>query len=358
MFLPLGFSLSDYSDIEMYVEDISPDVIYPGDNVNIFVRVLNDGTSPIAIEDISLKLPRGMEFVSQEPLNINKNLCGKCSLQVRYRIKISPLVNPGIHTIEFYVKTKDYTIKYPYTLYIEGTEDIFITILSSKGKINSNGKIILNITNIGEVDLEDIKIYLNSNLVLLDKDGFIYIKELKRKKNKILKIPLKITKDASEGINLINLTVAFKGNSKHIRSYTIPIEVYPNPEIYVSSISLSDKPYVNKKVKLILRVENGGYGKVKNLSVYIDGNIEYVQNKFYLGSLDSEEDSSAIFIITPKEENSLITYTIYYKVNDTIKSLQGNFEFKSENNFNYLPIGIVLLILAFLGYMYKSRIMK
>ncbi len=349
----------EYTDLRVVVEDIHPDIIYPGDTFNLYVRVINEGTKEAFIKDVNLVLPEGFKLISRTPLNISKELCGGCSSQLIYTIRAQPNVDIGQHPIEFDVITKDYTVKDTYLLHIQGEENLLIKVLGSNGKINGKGEIKLSLENIGDVDLKDIKIYLNDRYVTIENASFIYIPLLKKKTSRIINIPVVINKYASEGIYNINLTVEYKGNKITTKNFIVPINIKPNVEIYVSSITLSDTPFVNSPVELVMRIENNGYGKAKNIHVRISGDFYTTQQEYYLGELNSGEDSSATFTIYPKNKEVNLHYEITYIEGNISKSIEGTFRFNAQTKSKKQTYIISLIAIALIMYLiYRKFVNK
>ncbi|GEM_PF-6366146 len=349
----------DYGDADIIVEDIYPNIIYPGDMFDIYFRIINEGTDDITLKDVNITLPAGFEVISKDPLDVSRVLCGKCSLQMHYSLKTLPSIDVGKHTIEFNIITKDYTLKKEYLIEIQGDEDIFVSVLSAKGKINGDGEIELVLSNIGDVDLKDIKVYINDANIKIKNASFIYIPLLKKGEEKRIVIPVTLTKDVKEGKYHLNMNITYKGRKLNTNIYSISFNVLPNVELYVSSISLVERPIIGKSTDLVIRVENTGYGKAKNIRILLEGDVEMVQNEYYLGELESEEDSSAVFTITPLKRKSTLTYKIVYKEGDEEKSFEGTFTFNSfieSRTIFWIVIGIALVIVLLIVYkIYKHK---
>ncbi len=343
--------VEDTKDIDVILEDVLPKEIYAGDEITLTLRVVNKGNKDGKINNIGLLLPQYFTYISSFPsLNESFQLCGGCSKLYFVYLKAHEHTPTATYPLTFIVNEPNLELKKKYELRVVAEPYLIVESDNILIAPSQRKRVVINLTNIGEGNAYDIFIKINTNDFAFSGTNVIYIKKLDYKKSLNVSINLFANEKLEPGIYKIPLTLEFKNdvNEKKQVEYSLTAKVISIVNLSFSSITVEPSPLrIGDEGTLMIRVENSGEGTAKNIEVSVSSDLPLSYTKAYVGTLEEEEDSAAVFSFyasTPGKH--VFTITCRYEDDEGRKEITQNYELYVAYRTDYLKIILLVVIPA------------
>ncbi|MFA5382650.1 MAG: hypothetical protein WC356_05755 [Candidatus Micrarchaeia archaeon] len=259
----------------------------------------------------------------------------------------------------------------------EQKHELGLNLVPADFKSGETKEVQLTIVNNGQNTLEDIELTLEETSVFVPLSGErVNFDRLEPGEEKTKNIKLGI-KDVSPGYYLtsFDLTYISQAGEKKTDSIKKNLNIQPNIDITIF-VESSPSPMIEEgKYVLSLKVSNIGDSEIKSVWFELDNTEDIhllnVQNKQFIGSLDSDDFSSVqynIYVskINETEKIEEVPIKVFFKdsfnnnqvleenVSIKIYSKQASQKFQEQES-NGLIIPIVILVLLGVGYWYWKK---
>lgn len=247
---------------------------------------------------------------------------------------------------------------------------IVSSVSYSPSSPGSESELRLTLDNEFDNDLEDISFSLDISKVPFTITGSseFSIDELNSGDDEILVFRLKSSNDAKPGDYSIPYNIEFNENvnstsTEHrSKSGSVGVSVTATPDLTFSASI--DKPVVEEKAKISLKIVNKGFADAKFLSVTIlpEGFTLLSDDNVYIGTVSSDDFETANFDVLFKKENPTLLANIEYKNFEnkkitqtitlplTVYSREKGLELgivSKDNTLLYVSIILIILIIWF-----------
>ncbi len=132
----------------------------------------------------------------------------------------------------------------------------------------------------------------------------IHIEEMSSGETERIEISFVSKKDLSTGLYSIPITLKYKGLDGQAKEQTeiVPVEVKGLAKLNIASLKIEPQnPKKGDEITIELRVENVGDDDAENTKLVLDSELEGFKT-VYLGELEKDDDSPAIFSLKTIEE--------------------------------------------------------
>lgn len=356
-----------HPDLELLLEEVTPEPVEPGQDVTVKIRIINEGGD--AAEDVSVKLNTEEAFylktTSDDPKK-TKNLCVGCSMDNTYYLSVDSDAKSGMHPLTFRISTSDINITPKETVDIKvvGKPDI---LLETKGmdKNVTSGDIFdikFNVKNIGTGVARDVKIIPDSDKIFMPGSNVHLIDELGPEKNKEFTSEFIIKESLIPDTYSFPISMKYtdeEGNS-YTKSSNIGINVLDKAEIGIQSIKTNPTtPTLSDEIQLEGILENTGKGEANKVKIeLVYGNKEY---KSFIGQLEADDDSPFFFNVKPEHAGTntaklKISYHDDFGSHEIETTLENEVQ-KPKNNVLIILVilGVVGIIIGYFFYRKKAK---
>ena len=320
----IAFTLILVSSVLASVLDISleqdPYPVKAGENLELTFSIENTGTENLTnvVFDLDVNDPLTLKSNSERTIDIN---AGETKT-IKYDLFVESDANDGEETItlNYEIDGNDYDKDFD-VLIAPGQVYLQIDSVSSNpgnAAPGSNITININLRNTANSEVKDIVLALDlTNMpfapesVTEERIGNIGDRGQAQVAFNLIALP-----SAEIGIYKIPLQISYSDSygNEYTRQDLISVEIFESPD--VDLILNKNNLVIGMPSNISIDILNKGLGKVNFVEVSILPSSDYdilENNYLYLGSIESDDYSSAEFKITPKKENITILYNIEYR---------------------------------------------
>ncbi len=357
LILPIAFSSAEVSVSSL---SVSRQSISSGESGAISFVITNTGDKSLSEVEVTLSssLTLGTTVFTFNDLDIGESRAITTSYSAPSDMKSGSY--PINIDIRYDVSDEEFHNQASVVVNVAGSKYLVVSNYTTQLLVDGTTRFVINLKNEGDDDLNDLLITLSLP------DGFIpingsqfYIDSLNVGESVSFSTDVFVDKSIDPNPYQIVVSKVADGYSG---SDVLNVYAYGIPELSISGINLDPKVPIQEEMESIsVQIENVGSGDAYNVvaQLYIDGGSKGRKLE-YLGSLERDDLTSAIFDITvPKTETLngtiVISYTdnngrVYQERQDISFDVVGS---NSTNPFMYVVGGIVVVALIY--YFAKRR---
>ncbi len=364
-------------DIDSTVQ--KPATIYPGDQINLAVTIINNGRY-IDARDINLELslPEGFS-----PIDIEKSLeviKPKEKETVVFRFISSKNVASGTYNLSLkltYKNKEDVVSETKYlSVVISDLYKISLSNLRVSNYFPHIGEIITvtaDVKNTGSLEARNVSVDF-SMVDSSDFSGFIVLSDthqelgnLSAGASKTVAFKLKASDNAKPGVYTFSLEAECLDCSES-QEQKFSIHLYGKPDLIISGIDYAisgrdDKKIVQgDKISISVQLDNLGKEDAKSVVVYLETDDSLIGSKrSYVGEIESDDSGSAIFDLIVSENAPVgyhevkikITYLDELQREQTLQHSYKLYVFKAPEPSPYLHYVFIIIILILVYFILK-----
>ncbi|MCD6478587.1 MAG: hypothetical protein J7L44_01740 [Candidatus Diapherotrites archaeon] len=373
--MPVAVALSDIYyllDIDSTVQ--KPSTIYPGDQINLAVTLINKGQS-VDAEDINLELslPEGFS-----PIDVSKSLDvigAKEKETVVFRFVSSKDITSGTYNLSLKMRYKNKEQVVSETKYLSIViSDLFRISLSNLRvsdyfpHIGDTITVTADVANTGSLEARNVSVELSmvgsedfSNFIVLS-DTFKELGNIEPGLSKEVKFVFKASDSAVPGVYSFSLK-ANCTDCTDTQEQKFSIHLYGRPELIISGVDYAvsgrdDKKIVQgSKISLSVQLDNLGKEDAKRVIVSLATDDSFIGSKSsYVGEIESDDSGSAIFDLIVSENAPVGYHNVEINISylDELQREQNitqNYKlyiFKAPEPSPYLHYVFIIIILILL----------
>jgi hypothetical protein len=364
---PLASS-SSVNGIVVTTLETTPQLVEPGNDVTVKVRIINEGVQ--TIDDFAVKLDVNYPFhLKSESNNFNqkRTLGVGSSIDNTYYLIVDPDAKSGIYQLEFDIHVDDVILKPSNNnVYIKvvGKPDLILkTNINSTLSPGDTFPLQIEVQNVGTGIAKNIKIIPRSDEILMLGSNLEVIKNVQPGDNSSIERNF-IVKDSLDPDAYkfpIDLEYLDEQGNNYLDSYYVGINVLNKAEIGIQNIKIEPSQITPlDEIHIEGMVENTGEGDAKNVIVELISEDE--SHKSFIGQLKSDDDAPFYFDMSPesagsKKFNISITYNDDFGPHEIDNTIE--IEVNRPKTNIALVLGLFALIAAFIvyyfGYMKKKE---
>lgn len=337
--------------LEIQVVAQTPNVISPGDDITLQIRVENKGGSAANQVNVSLDLPGGIEL-RRDDLSAVQDLCGGCVKEYTFYLRADAETSSGQYPIKINAQTSQGKYSKEAFLTFVGGANIILKEYTLNEVIDTNQPFTteLTLTNVGTGKAQTVKITSSSeNLILLDRSAII-IPEIGVKSDAKVTARFSLSEKVTPDTHKFPLLIEFKNENGEAITQTIHMGI---PVANKANLNIQNAQTTPKSIKqgddieLLLRVENVGNGDAENVKVQFETVLDG-STTAYVGKLNSDEDAPAIIYLRANKIGKINSNITLSYTDDT-----GNHVTKEEFILTIKPnfLFLFVILLPILGVM-------
>ena len=296
---------------------IQPEILTPGELGTVTVTIKNTAVNASAdITDIHLFAPRfEHDHKSFEHVGM---LGGGSSTSITFAFTVPEkevIYFPEIHIVYHSEGSlaRD-TLRYPFPVRVNERASLKEASLEVEKDIPEEIRpgdeftLSLKLTNKGETAAHDIFVEIGEVQSIYSNDpNNYYIERIDPEKSREIQLHFKSSKDTPTGTITIPIKITYEGLSSEVKkqSEIAGIEVIGIAELSISNIK-TDPLNVKQgeDFTLLVRIENAGDGDAKSVKATITGLPFSGVKEAFLGKIEPDDDSPAVFTLIPDESGS------------------------------------------------------
>ncbi|ABR56913.1 COG1361 S-layer family protein [Methanococcus aeolicus] len=363
-------------------DETYPQIIHPGDTVDIWFKITNDDDDNVKDVKITVSPNYPFELKQVNPIEGTaeiSHLNGGESDNAYFKFHINDNTQSGTYRINVNLMATKYKKEDGEIVesQINFTKIYYINIYSvAKFELNSNKD------TISSPDANDIQLYIknkgngNAKAVVVNFRGSdnvnivgpttFYLNSINSKINKVISTQLYVTPKAEDKVYPITASISWVGEDGAPYNSTIPINIkviktIPNNTVllYVDSYK-----YNPQGSEITIGVANRGATTVKHCILKIDG-IKELNNNYikYIGDLEEDDYDTVTFDVNVHPNESIpITVELRYFDNynneyiiSKTHAVTFEEELKEQSEVYYAIIIILLVTILLAYYLYKRN---
>jgi len=368
--------------------ETSPNIIYPGDDVDIWLKITNNNydkevkdvkititphypfeikqVNPIKGEATISHLNTGESDTTYFKLHVNEDTPSS-NYEIDVKVSYDEVENKGGEDITTH---HEWTKIYHLPVYGIAKFELKTDENSSSIKPSETGALKITLKNKGTGVAKYLTVELSGseNVNIVGPTTF-YLKSMKSNENQSILTKIYATTKVEDGIYPITAKISWIGEDGHEYSSVMPINIKVVKPIYPNSVFLylDSYSYGNTGSEVTIGVANRGLTTIRHCVLKINGPHELNNNYIkYIGDLDEDDYDTVTYEIegtlnkTIPVKVQLTYFDDYhneYVVSKTFNiTFNGKFDEKStmSSYLYYILIGIAILLLI-IYYRYKRR---
>lgn len=327
---------SDSTDI-YYLLDIDstvqkPSTIYPGDQINLAVTLVNNGRYNDARDiNLELSLPEGFSPIDVEKfLDIIKP---QEKETVVFRFISSSSITSGTYNLSLKLtyKNKGYVVSETKYLSIVISDLYRISLSNIRVSnyfphIGETVTVTADVKNTGSLEARNVSVDF-SMVGASDFDDFIVLSDtyqelgnLSPRDSKTVVLKFRPSSDATPGVYTFSLTANCL-DCESTQEQKFSIHLYGKPELIISGIDYAisgrdDKKIVQgDKISISVQLDNLGKEDAKSVVVYLETDDSLIGSKrSYVGEVEADDSGSAIFDLIISENAPVGYHNLKIKI--------------------------------------------
>ncbi|ABE51842.1 COG1361 S-layer family protein [Methanococcoides burtonii] len=365
--IPLASS-SSVNGIVVTTLETTPQLVEPGNDVTVKIRISNEGVQ--TIDDFVVKLDANYPFyLKSESNNFNqkRTLSVGSSIDNTYYLIVDTDAKSGIYQLEFEIHVDDVILKpSDNNVYIKVVGKPDLTLKTNINSTLSPGETFplqIEVQNVGTGIAKNIKIIPRSDDILMLGSNLKVIKNVEPNDNSSIECNF-IVKDSLDPDSYkfpIDLEYLDEQGNYYSDSYYVGINVLNKADIGIQNIKIEPSQITPlDEIHIQGMVENTGKGDAKNVIVELISEDE--NHKSFIGQLKSDDDAPFYFDLSPesagsKEFNINITYNDDFgphRIDNTIEIEVNRPKTNIALILGFLAL-IAVSIVYYFGYMKKKE---
>ncbi len=365
--------------------ETSPNIIHPGDDVDIWLKITNDNYDK-EVKDIKITITPHYPFEIKQ-INPTKGTATISHLNIGesdtayFKLHVDEDAPSRYYRIDVHVTATEYEKEDGKTIehYINFTKIYYIPVWGiakfelktdeNSSTINPSETNVLKITmknkGTGVAKYLTVELSGSENVNIVGPATF-YLKSIKPEENKQILTKIYAKTKVNDGVYPITAKISWIGEDGEEYSSTIPINIKVIKPIYSSQafLYLDSYNYDTKGSEITIGVANRGSTTMRHCVLKISGVNELNNNYIkYIGDLDEDDYDTASYEIEGKPNETIpvkVQLTYFddyhneYNVSKTFNiSFNSNIDKKSY--INYYILIIILIAILIIYYIYKRK---
>lgn len=348
----------------------------PGDEVEVWIQISNDGGSPSKSGTITLIESGPFKLVEDKDFKFPP-IPGQENFLLKTKIRITKDANEGENSFKIKVQetgSSDW-IERDMSLTIQGKSGA-LSIVEAKTipeiiKPGESGILDVKVKNVGDTKLRNVDVALDLTDISLaptSSSNSKTINSLLGGQEYDFKFEVTAFPDAEVQANQLPITLSYEDEqgNEEVQTETIGFIIGTEPEllVYFEKIGLTQE---NKQGDIIIKFVNKGLSEIKLLEMRLDETKDFEllseSNIIYVGNIDEDDYESAEISIKTSENAIEVPLTVKYRdalnkeyEDDIVLPL----ELKSSNgdgkkNYAWTIIIILVIVIGVWWYFKKNK---
>ncbi|XRP96911.1 COG1361 S-layer family protein [Methanocaldococcus sp. 16A] len=353
--------LSQVSAIQVDEIQYQPNIIHPGDDVDLWIKITNnnyDNEVKNIVVEISPHYP--FELKQVNPIKGRATIShlnpGE-SDTVYFKLHVDENAPSRDYRIDVKVSydevdkengeeiTHHYEFTKPYYLPVYGIASFQLKINDTSINPGETKNIMLNIKNVGTGNAKNINIYLigNDKINILG-GSLIFIGCLKANSQYTIPIKIYAVPEIENGIYPINAKLFWIGEDGRNYNLTIPLNIRVVKKIYKNQpyIYLDDVKNKGDYVEITIGIANRGTTKIRHCVMILNANGKNYTK--YIGDLDEDDYDTSIFEINDFGEIQIKVAVNYFDDYHNSYNITRTFNIHVEKLENHESLNIIYII--------------
>lgn len=343
-------------EINIGVQDVDPVPAEPGDTVEIYISVSNDGSTEAVIDPLEVETVEGMEFIGTTSNFRNSfNLCGGCQKVGDLYLKVSEDTESGSYPVDITAKSGDVGAVEKTNLRVDGKPELVFNAKTGDIVPGKSFEMNLSIQNAGTDVASGV-------IVRPSREGFsfspseISVGNIPPGETKSIILDGEVDRNVDAGIQTIPMDVSFRDDSTDkTKSAKLPVKVLESAELAIADFDTAETVR-GQKTTVTLEIENLGPGEAERIVSWLEcEGADVGSGKSFVGKLGKDESVPVTFEVTPTQEDVSCSVKTSYTDNTRV-NIEESFNFQSTSSNSPLPIVIgVLIVLGIAGVYWRKR---
>ena len=293
---------TDYSNLKIVAEEITPEPVEPGSDVTVKVLLINDGGD--SAEGVSLKLNAKYPFfLKTESSNFEetRNLCAGCTIDNTYYLVVDANAKSGLYPLDFNIYKDDMVItpENKVNIKVVGKPDLLL----ETSKVDSNatsGKLFnvdFDLKNIGTGIARKIKFVPNSDKIIMLGSNVNFLNNIDPDNDISFSVSFMVQDNLEPDTYKFPLTVSYLdelGNS-YESEFNVGVNILNKADLDIQNIKLNPSmPTLVDDIHLEGILENIGSGEADKVVIKLITENDEIYT-YFIGQVKADDDSPFYF---------------------------------------------------------------
>lgn len=366
------------SSLDVQLVNYQPVPARPGDNLDVWLQVMNDGGTPSKKGTVTIL--ESYPFIVESETDKTKdfdNIPAQSGFLVKTKVRVDKDANEGVNYVKVRVQEEgsDDWIERELPITIRGTSSA-LTILSTNVESEKTGTIppggeatlTIRIKNVGSTLIRNLEAKLDlKDLPFTPKEGSNAITRRTLAGGEETELSFKIAAypDAESKAYQVPITLTYEdeqGNEKE-QEEVIGLLVGAAPELLVY-LEKNDIKKETLNGNVIIKFANKGLGKIKLLTMSVEENsdVKVVSDSpvLYVGDIDEDDYESAELSLQLTKPSVELPIKVEYRDSlnhkySTVVTLKLNAKEGKKSGGSWLWIALLLLIAILIAWRWKKK---
>lgn len=349
-------SVAAEKDINIGIQDVDPVPAEPGDTVEIYISVSNDGSSDAIVEPVDVETVEGMKFLgTTSSFRESFRLCGGCQKVGRLYLKVEEDTESGTYPVDIEARSDEVGVVEKTSIRVDSTPELVFNARTGDIVPGESFEMNLSIQNAG-TDVAS-RVIVNPS-----KDGFsfspseISVGKIPAGESRHILLQGEVDRNVDAGIQTVPMEVSFRDDATDkTKTAKLPVKVLESAELAIADFETGD-PVRGQKTTITLEIENLGPGEAEKIVSRIEcEGADVDSGKSFVGKLGKDESVPVTFEVNPLEEDVSCSVKTSYTDNTRV-DIEESFSFQPASKNSPLPVVIgVIVVLGIAGFYWRKR---